>query len=386
MCPKIWVAKLLSVYLLTALHTQSESNMNGHSYEQLLKSKHRLSLLLFLFLNASSSIFNMLLPAHNTPKLTIPVVMIAIISIVGLLYIAFFPKNHAIKLNLFAFFFGILWAWQVTLKYEYLGRDENNFLLISLFTIFFISTIALSDNFIAFCLHSAPAAIAVIVLDDFQNIFRIIFTIMLPLIGFCLHHLMLRRSDEFTRKLVDHLYDEREKFSDLSMIDPLTGLYNRRGLENRLGMLLAQSPGNHYVLLLDIDHFKAYNDNYGHTMGDQALVRVAAAIRDAVRSRDIVVRYGGEEFLVLLTHVSEEYASQLAERVRQRVLGLDIPHVFNHKVSTTVTLSAGISPLHPTDLGASLKAADEALYQAKKNGRNKVEFASDTLTNAESVH
>lgn len=99
-----------------------------------------------------------------------------------------------------------------------------------------------------------------------------------------------------------------------------------------------------------------------------------------------MVRFGGEEFLVLLTHVSEEYASQLAERVRQRVLGLDIPHVFNHKVSTTVTLSAGISPLQPLDLPASLKAADEALYQAKKNGRNKVAFASDTLATAESVH
>ncbi|CNE73458.1 HmsT protein [Yersinia nurmii] len=374
------------ICLRTALHTQSEFNMNGHSYDQLLKSKHRLSLLLFLFLNASSSIFNMLLPAHHTPAFTLPVVLIAILSISALLFIIFFSKDYANKLNIFAFVLGILWTWQIILKYEYLGRDENNFLLISLFTIFFISTIALSDNFIAFCLHSAPAAIAVILLDDFQNIFRIIFTVMLPLIGFCLHHLMLRRSDEFTRKLVAHLYNEREKFSDLSMIDPLTNLYNRRGLESKLESLLTQSPGNHYVLLLDIDHFKAYNDNYGHTMGDQALVRVAAAIRDAVRSRDIVVRYGGEEFLVLLTHVSEEYASQLAERVRQRVLGLDIPHVFNHKVSTTVTLSAGISPLQPLDLPASLKAADEALYQAKKDGRNKVAFASDTLTNVESVH
>ncbi|ADZ41068.1 TPA: GGDEF domain-containing protein [Yersinia enterocolitica] len=363
---------------------QSELNMNSHSYDQLLKSKHRLSLLLFLFLNAASAIFSMILPSPEVPAVTLPLVMIMVISLSIAAYFIFISKNYVDKLNLFSIIMGILWAWQIILKYEYLGTNENNYLLLSLFTIFFISTIALSDNFLAFCLHTAPAALTVIFLDDFQNIFRIIFTIMLPLIGFSLHHLMLRRSDDFTRKLVARLYNEREKFSDLSMIDPLTSLYNRRGLENKLETLLAQSPGNHYVLLLDIDHFKAYNDNYGHTMGDQALVRVAAAIRDAVRSRDIVVRYGGEEFLVLLTHVSEEYASQLAERVRERVLGLDIPHVFNHKVSTTVTLSAGISPLQPYDLASSLKAADEALYRAKKDGRNKVAFAEDKLSKIES--
>ncbi|WP_145522646.1 GGDEF domain-containing protein [Yersinia rohdei] len=359
--------------------------MNSHTYDQLLKSKHRLSLLLFLFLNAASAIFSMILPAPKMPAMTLPLAMITVISLGAATYLIFISKNYADKLNLFAIALGLLWAWHIILKFESLGTNENNYLLLSLFTIFFISTIALSDNFLAFCLHTIPPALTVIFLDDFQNIFRIVFTIMLPLIGFSLHHLMLRRSDKFTRKLVAHLYNEREKFSDLSMIDPLTGLYNRRGFENKLETLLAQSPGNHYVLLLDIDHFKAYNDNYGHTMGDQALVRVAVAIRDAVRSRDIVVRYGGEEFLVLLTHVSEEYATQLAERVRQRVLSLDIPHVFNHKVSTSVTLSAGVSPLQSYDLTSSLKAADEALYRAKKDGRNKVAFAEEKQPNAEST-
>ncbi|MDM9304935.1 GGDEF domain-containing protein [Klebsiella quasipneumoniae subsp. similipneumoniae] len=89
------------------------------------------------------------------------------------------------------------------------------------------------------------------------------------------------------------------------MLDPLTGLYNRRGLQNRLDTLLALDGDNHFVLLLDIDHFKAYNDHYGHMMGDQALIRVSAAIRNAVRSRDIVARFGGEEFMVLLTNSSE---------------------------------------------------------------------------------
>lgn len=79
------------------------------------------------------------------------------------------------------------------------------------------------------------------------------------------------------------------------------------------------------MLLLDIDHFKAYNDHYGHMMGDRALIRVSAAIRNAVRSRDIVARFGGEEFMVLLTNSSKETARQAAERIRQRVYDLKIP-------------------------------------------------------------
>lgn len=92
------------------------------------------------------------------------------------------------------------------------------------------------------------------------------------------------------------------------MVDPLTGLYNRRGFQNRLENLFALGSERNVVVVLDIDHFKAYNDHYGHMMGDQALARVSAAIRDAVRSRDIVARFGGEEFLVLLTNTDLEMA------------------------------------------------------------------------------
>src|SRR5690606_8273956 len=108
--------------------------------------------------------------------------------------------------------------------------------------------------------------------------------------------------------LLYRLLEERETLNDLSMLDPLTGLYNRRGLQNKIDNLLTLDNGVRYVLLLDIDHFKAYNDHYGHMMGDQALIRVSAAIRDAVRSRDIVARFGGEEFMILLSNVDLERA------------------------------------------------------------------------------
>lgn len=163
------------------------------------------------------------------------------------------------------------------------------------------------------------------------------------------------------------------------MLDPLTGLYNRRGLQNKLETLLSQQGANHYVMLLDIDHFKAYNDNYGHSMGDQALVQVSAAIRDAVRSRDVVVRYGGEEFLVLISDVTQECAIRMAGRIQSQVLGLNIPHHFNAQVSTNVTVSAGLSALVNEDFATALSAADQSLYLAKNSGRNKITYAWDQL-------
>ncbi len=132
------------------------------------------------------------------------------------------------------------------------------------------------------------------------------------------------------------------------------------------------------MLLLDIDHFKAYNDNYGHSMGDQALIRVSAAVRDAVRSRDIVTRYGGEEFMVLLTNIDAGTAMQTAENIRQRVYDLKILHLFNEQVATNVTVSIGLAPLIDDGIEEALKLADKALYRAKNQGRNSI-LTSDSL-------
>jgi diguanylate cyclase (GGDEF)-like protein len=181
-----------------------------------------------------------------------------------------------------------------------------------------------------------------------------------------------RRNDRFAQDLLYRLLEERETLNDLSMMDPLTGLYNRRGLQSRLENLPTLEQGEHFVLLLDIDHFKAYNDHYGHMMGDQALIRVSAAIRDAVRSRDIVARFGGEEFMVLLTSVTLDQARQTAERIRQKVYDLKIPHMFNESVATNVTISIGIAIYESEDIEAALEKADKALYEAKHMGRNNI--------------
>jgi len=349
--------------------------INNTSYEELRRSKLRLSMLLFQFLNIVFSLFFVTTALNNSRNPTIASILIAVVCAITFIISKLKLFNHSYQLNFHAVIIGLFWAWHIISRYRELQSYGNEFLLFSLMIVFFISAISLADSFIPFCLHSLPPALAVLSLDQFHHSIILLLTIALPLISLRLHGLMQKRSEAFTTELVNRLKEEREKFSDLSMIDPLTGLFNRRGLKNKLNNLSGERASSHFIMLLDIDHFKAYNDNYGHTMGDNALAAVAVAIRDAVRSRDIVVRYGGEEFLVLLIDVDESYAIAKAEDVRQAVLDLKIPHMFNDKVSTNVTLSAGVAIMADSDIEASLTAADSALYLAKSRGRNTVEIA-----------
>lgn len=347
--------------------------MKLDSYDHLKHSKYRLSLMLLLFLNVAVSLF-CLIPHTGSPgsEMTVPVVVIAFFSATMLAACMVKTKLKLPLLSPVAFILGALWAWHINHRYQVVFYFDGSFLIISLLSVFFVSAIALSDYLVAFSLHITPPVLTVLYLDDGHHLPMILFTIALPLIGFSLQHFMRRRVDHFTLRLMHQLYEEKETFSDLSMLDPLTGLYNRRGLKNRLANILDDHVSSHFVLLLDIDHFKAYNDNYGHAMGDQALARVSVAIRDAVRSRDVVTRYGGEEFLVLLTNVNASIAMKLAERIRQYVVDLEIPHRFNEKVSTHVTISAGIAPIFDDEFDQAVANADRALYVAKNQGRNTI--------------
>jgi len=347
--------------------------MKLQSYEELKQSKYRLSVMLFLFLNIAISLF-FVLPVINVENSDTTLPLICIMAFSGIMLITYliWPKAKLPLLNPVALLLGVLWSWHINYRFHQIFYFDGGFLIISLISLLFISAIALSDYLAAFWLHVTPPVVTVVLLDNAQHLPLILLTIALPLIGFSLQHLMRRRADNFTLRLMHQLYEEKETFSDLSMLDPLTGLYNRRGLKNRLDNILQNHAGSHYVLLLDIDHFKAYNDNYGHAMGDQALARVSVAIRDAVRSRDVVTRYGGEEFLVLMTNVNSSIALKLAERIRQYVVDLEIPHLFNETVSTHVTISAGIAPIYDDEFDQAVANADSALYVAKNQGRNTI--------------
>ncbi|HEX4606537.1 MAG TPA: sensor domain-containing diguanylate cyclase, partial [Candidatus Angelobacter sp.] len=175
----------------------------------------------------------------------------------------------------------------------------------------------------------------------------------------------------------------REKLHDQSIRDPLTGLYNRRFLEATLEQELHRSSRHHTglgVIMADIDKFKLFNDSFGHTAGDIVLKEVAALFKRSVRTEDIVCRYGGEEFLIVLPDTSLESVRERAESMRDTVHKLDLQHA-GHALGK-ITASFGISfsqdgVLTPDIL---LRYADEALYESKRRGCNCVSL-SDSVAN-----
>ena len=353
--------------------------MTSQSRRSLVHRKYQLSLRLFLFLNATSAVFSVTNPLNSVRLFSAPLIAIFAIS-TGLFVWHWRKRARKINIPVVSAIFGILWAWQIVSKFALITQDHATYLLIALLTVLFIGTLAFASNIKAFTLHSLPTFIVCLWLSDHDIWLRMTYSFALPVVAIAIHNILQRRNDRFAQELLSRLLEERETLTDLSMMDPLTGLYNRRGLQSRLENLPTVENGEHFVLLMDIDHFKAYNDHYGHMMGDQALKRVSAAIRDAVRSRDIVARFGGEEFMVLLTNISLEHARQTAERIRQKVYDLKIPHLFNESVATNVTISIGIAIFEDEDVEGALEKADKALYEAKHMGRNNILLSEEIQT------
>jgi diguanylate cyclase (GGDEF)-like protein len=167
----------------------------------------------------------------------------------------------------------------------------------------------------------------------------------------------------------------REKLRSQALRDPLTGLYNRRYMEDMLERLVRLSARNHTsvaVVMIDLDHFKRLNDQHGHLMGDAVLRAVAGAITESLRESDVACRYGGEELIVLLPDCGLEAAREKAEDIRLRIEALSTVH------GVEVTASLGIAAAPETSsTGADLIAmADAALYEAKRTGRNRAVAAA----------
>ena len=161
---------------------------------------------------------------------------------------------------------------------------------------------------------------------------------------------------------------------DLATTDALTKLYNRRHFESAARAELARFQRYFRplsILILDVDHFKGVNDRFGHAVGDTVLIGVADACRSIKRASDISARIGGEEFAILLPETNEEAARSFAERLRKEVTEC-APIVQGEKLALTVSVGVAIATRYTTRVNALLQAADEALYQAKRTGRNRV--------------
>ncbi len=164
-----------------------------------------------------------------------------------------------------------------------------------------------------------------------------------------------------------------KKLEDISLIDTLTNVYNRRGIYKYIKKTMLQAKETHSkfsLLLLDIDHFKKINDTYGHLAGDQVLKDTALIIKNTIRKSDIIARWGGEEFLILLPNTTKEESFDIAEKIRKNIKSKQY-NFFKDKVS--VTVSIGISEDNRScKIDNIVGEADKNMYIAKESGRDRV--------------
>jgi two-component system cell cycle response regulator len=177
------------------------------------------------------------------------------------------------------------------------------------------------------------------------------------------------------KRYTERLRDNVQLSIEMAITDALTGLYNRRYMETHVETLVEQAATRSKplaVLVLDIDYFKSVNDSHGHDAGDDVLREFAIRIRKSIRGIDLACRFGGEEFVVIMPETDIAVATMVAERLRRRIASEPFP-IQQGKRSLEVTISIGIAALGPQDNAAAvLKRADQALYRAKRDGRNRV--------------
>lgn len=175
------------------------------------------------------------------------------------------------------------------------------------------------------------------------------------------------------------LREQTEKLRMQTFSDGLTGVANRRAFDVAIDREVRRAKRNGTVvslLMIDIDYFKPYNDHYGHQQGDQCLIQVSSALQALLqRSVDMLARYGGEEFAVILPDNDKHQALHMAQALHARVLDLAIPHEHTGGPVKQITVSIGVATLlpgQPADPAALIGAADQALYAAKRQGRNRI--------------
>jgi diguanylate cyclase (GGDEF)-like protein len=190
----------------------------------------------------------------------------------------------------------------------------------------------------------------------------------------------LRRAIRIADRTTTNLYEDNQDLTDKVHYDALTGIYNRRYLEDNLQKIVksvSRTGGCLSVMMMDVDFFKKYNDTYSHSKGDDCLKTIAEVVAGSLsRPDDFAARYGGEEFAVILPNTGEFGARYIAGKILENVRMRNIPHEKN-EAADCVTVSIGVTTgeVRHTQTGADyIKCADEALYRSKHNGRNQYTY------------
>jgi diguanylate cyclase len=187
---------------------------------------------------------------------------------------------------------------------------------------------------------------------------------------------------------ISNLQQSLEAIRAESLTDPLTGLGNRKYFDRSIEMAVQSALANGEplsLLMFDIDHFKSFNDSYGHLTGDQVLRLVGLSLKQTIKGQDITARYGGEEFAVVLPNTALRQALTVADHIRRAVMSKELKKKSTGEILGRVTISVGVSMLKPDDDTDSLiERADACLYAAKRNGRNRVICEADPEYVAES--
>ena len=193
------------------------------------------------------------------------------------------------------------------------------------------------------------------------------------------NELRARARNQIRRKFYqDRLRADLGHALELALTDPLTGLYNQRYLMRHLrGLLAANPPGAIGLMMIDIDRFKLVNDEYGHAVGDQALCAVAERLRGCTRVMDSIARYGGEEFVLVMPGASWAEAMRVAERLRHTIEDMEFAPKPGSRHRLTVSIGIACNDGTPMEAEAILRAADLALYEAKRSGRNVAVLSAD---------
>jgi diguanylate cyclase (GGDEF)-like protein len=196
---------------------------------------------------------------------------------------------------------------------------------------------------------------------------------------------LLEMNRELEAKIHERTHELAEantRLAQLAVTDGLTGLYNHRHLHERLSLEVERSQRSGLplsLLMLDVDHFKQFNDTFGHPAGDEVLRQLARVLADTRRANDVVARYGGEEFTVILVDTAKFTAAKVAERVRERVYSHDFSDAAARAGRIGVSIGVATFPDDGGDAETLVRAADAALYAAKRAGRNRVVLASEAL-------